>query len=124
MDFLEKQFRYVSYFIQYTYHFILTIGKRPELNHLVKLLTPIKSKWLSIGHELGVDIDVIDDLNKSDEIKRNEVIQKWVETKPTPTTCDNIIITSSRSKHYICKMYFTSYVAILESVIVFLTTII
>ena len=52
---------------------------------------PISSKWDLIGRELGVDIDVSDDLNKSDDEKLNEVIQKWVKTKPTPTTWDNII---------------------------------
>ena len=95
MDFLEKQFRYVSYFIQcccvHTYYFILTTGKRPELDHLVELLVPISSKWDLIGKELGVDINFIDDLNKSDFMKLNEVIQKWIETKPTPTTWNNII---------------------------------
>ena len=73
------------------YYFILTTGKRPELDCLVELLVPISSKWDLIGHELGVDIDVIGDLNKSDDKKLNEVIQKWMETKPTPTTWDNII---------------------------------
>ena len=91
MDFIEKQFRYVSYFIQCTYYFILTIGKRPELGRLIELLAPIKSKWDLISGELGVDIDIIDDLNKSDDMKLNEVIQKWVETNSTPTTWDNII---------------------------------
>ena len=52
------------------------------------MLAPISSKWDLMSRELGVDID---DLNKSDDIKLNKVIQKWVETKPTPTTWDNII---------------------------------
>ena len=71
--------------------FILTTGKRPELHHLVELLDPICTKWNVIGRQLGVDIEVIDDSNKSDETKLKEVIEKWIETKPTPTTWNNII---------------------------------
>ena len=55
------------------------------------MLAPISSKWDLIRSELGVDIEVIEDLNKSDDLKLDQVIQKWVETKPTPTTWDNII---------------------------------
>ena len=71
--------------------FILNTGKRPELRDLVKLLDPICTEWDVIGSQLKVDIKIIDDSNKSVETKLNEVIQKWVETKPTPTTWDNII---------------------------------
>ena len=38
-----------------------------------------------------MDIQIIDDLNKSDEMKLDEVIQKWIETKPTPMLWFNII---------------------------------
>ena len=55
------------------------------------MLAPISSKWDLICSQLGVDIEVIEDLNKSDDLKLNQVIQKWVETKSTPTTWDNII---------------------------------
>ena len=71
--------------------FILTTDKRPELHRLVELLDPICAKWDVIGCQLGVDIEIIDDINKSDETKLKEVIEKWVETKSTPTTWSNII---------------------------------
>ena len=74
----------------YSYYFILT-DKRPELCHLVELLAPIRSNWGLIGRQLGVDIQVIDDVNKSNQMKLDEVIQIWIETKPTPTTWFNII---------------------------------
>ena len=93
MDFFKKQSRYVSYFIYWCTYllFILNTGKRPELHDLVKLLDPIRTKWDVIGSQLGVDTKIIDYPNKSDVTKLNEVIQKWVETKPTPTTWNNII---------------------------------
>ena len=72
-------------------YFILTTGKRPELHRLVELLDPICTKWDVIGRQLGVDIEIIDDVNKSDETKLKEVIEKWVETKSTPTTWNSII---------------------------------
>ena len=73
------------------YYFLLTTDKRPELCCLIELLAPISSNWGLIGGKLGVDIQIIDDLNKSDEMKLDEVIQKWIETKPTPTLWFNII---------------------------------
>ena len=75
----------------YTYYFILTTDKRPTVCHLVKLLAPISSNWGLIGGKLGVNIQDIDDLNKSDEMKLDEAIQKWIKTKPSPTTWFNII---------------------------------
>ena len=75
----------------YSYYFIETTDKRPELYHLIKLLAPISSKWGLISHELGIHIEIIDDFNKSDDMMIDEVIKKWIETKPSPTTWDNII---------------------------------
>ena len=71
--------------------FILTTGKRPELHRLVELLDPVCTEWDVIGCQLGVNIEIIDDVNKSDETKLKEVIEKWVETKSTPTTWNKII---------------------------------
>ena len=78
----------IVYFILcYAYfYFILTTDKRPAPCHLAKLLAPISSNWGLIGGKLGVNIQVIDDLNKSDDMKLDEVIQKWIKTKPSPTT--------------------------------------
>ena len=73
------------------YYFLLTTDKRPELCCLIELLAPISSNWGLIGGKLGVDIQIIDDLNKSDEMKLDEVIQKWIETKSTPSLWFNII---------------------------------
>ena len=75
----------------HTYYFILTTDKRPAPCHLVKLLAPISSNWGLIGGKLGVNIQVIDDLNKSDDMKLDEAIQKWIKTKSSPTTWFNII---------------------------------
>ena len=77
----------------HSYNFILSTDKRPKLCRLVKLLAPIHSKWGSIGGELGVNIEIIDDKSdeKSDELKLNDVIVKWIETKPSPTTWFNIV---------------------------------
>lgn len=75
----------------HSYYFIATTDKRPELYHLIELLAPISSKWGLIGDELGVHIEIIDDFNKSDDMMIDEVIKKWIETKPSPTTWDNII---------------------------------
>ena len=74
-----------------SYNFIATTDKRPELYHLIKVLEPISSKWGLIGDELGVHIEIIDNFNKSDDKMIDEVIKKWIETKLTPTTWDNII---------------------------------
>ena len=42
-----------------------------------------------------MNIEIIENLkksdDKSDEMKLNEVIVKWIEAKPTPTTWINII---------------------------------
>ena len=75
----------------HSYYFILTTDKRLELCHLVELLAPISSKWRLIGGELGVHIEIGDDLNKSDDMMIDEVIKNWIKTKHTPITCDNII---------------------------------
>ena len=73
---------------------ITTIGKRPELRHLVQLLATVSSRWDSLGGQLGVEPNFIESLktsNKFNKTRLTEILQKWIEMKPTPVTWDNII---------------------------------
>ena len=76
------------------YAVITTIGKRPELRHLVQLLATVSSRWDSLGGQLAVEPNFIESLkisNKSYKTTLTEILQKWIEMKPTPVTWDNII---------------------------------
>ena len=60
----------------------------------MKHLAPISYKADLIGHQLGVDYGFIEGLNisnKSNETKLIEVLQKWIQMKPSPVTLENII---------------------------------
>ena len=84
-----------TYIIEMILHvFITTLGKRPELRHLVQLLAPISSRWDLLGGQLGVEPNIIESLqnsNKPDKTRLTEILQRWIEMKPTPVTWDNII---------------------------------
>ena len=76
------------------YVVITTIGKRPELRHLMQILAPISARWDLLGGQLGVAPNFIESLktsNKTNETILTEILQKWIEMKPTPVTWDNII---------------------------------
>ena len=60
----------------------------------MQLLAPVSSKWDLLGDQLGVEHNFIAGLknsNKSDQTRLTEILQKWIEMKPTPVTWDNII---------------------------------
>ena len=69
-------------------------GKRPELCQLMNLLTCISARWKLLGDQLEVEANFIECLEKStesDKTKLRDVLQKWIEMKPTPVTWENII---------------------------------
>ena len=93
--FFEEQSRYDILFIgNVTCVIIITTGKRPELRHLVQLLAPISSRWDLLGGQLGVEGDFIEGLKNCEKAlntKLTEVLQKWIDTKPTPVTWEKVI---------------------------------
>ena len=93
--FFEEQSRYVILFIDnITCVIIITTGKRPELRHLVQLLAPISSSWEFLGRQLGVEEEFINELKKNEKAyktKLTDVLQKWIDAKPTPVTWEKII---------------------------------
>lgn len=72
----------------------LPTGKRPELHYLVRLLACVSSKWDLVGGQLGVDENFISGLRiseNSNETKLTDILQRWMEMKPTPVTWENVI---------------------------------
>ena len=72
----------------------LSTGKRPELRYLVQRLACVSSKWDLVGGELGVDENFISGLRiseNSNETKLTDILQRWMEMKPTPVTWENVI---------------------------------
>ena len=69
-------------------------ASKPEKHILLRLLSPLNSKWQRIGDLLGVDLDIIQALSIStfsDQIKMSKMLQSWLDNEPTPVTWDNII---------------------------------
>ena len=53
----------------------------------MQLLAPISSRWDLSGGQLGVDSNVIEGLKVSTKphlTKLTDVLQKWIDIKPTP----------------------------------------
>ena len=72
----------------------LPTGKRPELRHLVQLLACVSFKWDLVGGQLGVNENFISGLRISEnlnETKLTDILQRWMEMKPTPVTWENVI---------------------------------
>ena len=69
-------------------------ASKPEKHILLRLLSPVNSKWQRIGDLLGVDSNTIQSLSTStfsDQIKMSKMLQSWLDNEPTPVTWDNII---------------------------------
>ena len=67
---------------------ILILATKPEKHTLLTLLTPISAKWQEIGDLLGVDYNIIEELqisNLSNEVNMSKVLQSWLDNAPTPT---------------------------------------
>ena len=78
-------------FIIYIY---FTVSK-PKKHKLLRLLSPIASKWQEIGDLLGVDSDIIEGLStsssSSNQVKMSKMLQSWLDNEPTPASWDNIL---------------------------------
>ena len=78
-------------FIIYIY---FTVSK-PKKHELLRVLSPIASKWQEIGDLLGVDSDIIEGLStsssSSNQVKMSKMLQSWLDNEPTPASWDNIL---------------------------------
>ena len=69
-------------------------ASKPEKHILLRLLSPVNSKWQRIGDLLGINFDIIRALSTSttsDHVKMSKILQSWLDNEPTPVTWDNII---------------------------------
>ena len=61
---------------------ILFVVEKPRKYDVLKWLVEIYASWHGIGLDLGVsnnDLDSLAESNKSDQIKLDHVLQKWIE---------------------------------------------
>ena len=63
------------------YYYQHYLAEKPERVDLLKKLTAIDASWRSIGNDLGLsynDLQGLDESNKSNQIKLDHVLEKWL----------------------------------------------
>ena len=66
----------------------------PNVHDVLKLLASISAHWQEIGLSLAVcsnDLEKIQQVPDSAEVKLSKVINTWINTKSSPITWENVI---------------------------------